>query len=78
MNNIINMTKIIRIKKKNEYSLLNMKNVSGCGIGYKAIKGIKTDILSIIVFVNIKEDEKLLNMGDIIPKIMIYRQMYKP
>ncbi len=46
--------RVKEIKEKYENFLMSKKGVVGCGIGYKEIKGKKTNILSIVCYVEKK------------------------
>lgn len=56
------------IRKKYANTLANLPNVISVGIGYKTVKGAKTDTLAIIVGVQIKLPESLLQPQDVVPQ----------
>ena len=57
-----------RVLAKNKEALLAKGNVVAVGIGYKEVKGKKTDKLAIIVSVAKKMDVSLLSADDLVPQ----------
>ena len=56
------------IKQAEEAELLKIPGVTGVGIGYKIVKGVKTDELSIRVYVSEKKDAKDVPKNELVPK----------
>ncbi len=65
---MISMNQLISVKERHERYLLGKRNVTGVGIGFKKVKGKKTNELSIIVLVEKKLPETALKDEDIIEK----------
>ncbi len=62
------MNQLISVKERHERYLLGKRNVTGVGIGFKKVKGRKTNELSIVVLVEKKLPETALKDEDIIEK----------
>jgi len=56
------------VKDTEEAELLKIPGVTGIGIGHKIVKGVKTDELSIRVYVAEKKDAKDVPKNELIPK----------
>lgn len=56
-----------KVLRKYESYLLSLPNVVGVGVGYKIKKGIQTDQISIIVYVEKKLPKNLLSDKEIVP-----------
>ncbi len=65
---MICMRQLISVKERHERYLLGKRNVTGVGIGFKKVKGRKTNELSIVVLVEKKLPETALKDEDIIEK----------
>ncbi|MEM2281278.1 MAG: hypothetical protein QXZ68_04745 [Candidatus Bathyarchaeia archaeon] len=61
------VSRMALVIEKHKQRLLSLANVTGVGIGYKKVKGVKTDILSIVVFVRKKLPLNQLAPKDIVP-----------
>ena len=62
------MEEIRRIKEAHEHRLLSIPGVTGVDIGYKIVKGKKTNELAILVYVEEKKNDDMLPVEQIIPK----------
>ena len=62
------MEEVKRVKERREAELVQKAGVTGCAIGYKQVKGKKTDELCIVCYVTKKKPEGKLRKQDIIPK----------
>lgn len=62
------MEEIRRIKETHESRLLSIPGVTGVDIGFKTVKGQKTNEPAIRVYVEEKKDESMLPAEQIIPK----------
>ena len=61
------LDEIRRIKKEVEKELLKLPGVTGINVGPKIVKGKKTDVLAIIVYV---ADKKDVDKTNLVPKII--------
>lgn len=62
------MEEVRRVKERHEAELMQKAGVVGCSIGYKHIRGEKTDEPCIVCYVIEKKPEGRLRREDIIPK----------
>ncbi len=62
------MKQLISVKERHERYLLGKRNVTGVGIGFKKVKGRKTNELSIVVLVEKKLPETQLKDEDLVEK----------
>ena len=61
---------IKRVKEQWKDYLLQKQNVVGVGVGYKETGGIKTEDLSVVVFVRKKVSKAALSPRDVIPSLI--------
>lgn len=62
------MEDVICVKERHQPQLLQKENVVGVGVGYKKVKGERTDTVGIVLFVEEKVPQKALKKEDIIPE----------
>ncbi len=65
---MICMNQLISVKERHERYLLGKANMTGVGIGFRKVKGRKTNELSIIVLVEKKLPETQLKDEDLVEK----------
>jgi hypothetical protein len=65
---MVTMEELRRVKKRHESQLMERSGVVGCAIGYKHVRGTKTDELCVVCYVVEKKPEGKVGKQDIIPK----------
>ena len=62
------MKDLIKVKDRHQRDIMTKKNVTGVGVGYKTTRGVKTDVLSIVVLVEKKLPAAALEIRDLVPR----------
>ena len=65
---MVTMEDVKRVKKWYEAELMEKTGVTGCAIGYRYVKGKRTNELCIVCYVRRKKTKEKLKKKDIIPK----------